>query len=50
MNQFSISMLDSTPKTQKSKISRIESPSKVELISVMTLLDMYGICHGSLVE
>ena len=50
MNQFSISMLDSTPTTQKSKISRIGSPLQAELISVMTLLDMYGICHGSLFE
>ena len=50
MNQFSIFILDSTATTQKSKISRIGSPSQVELISVTTLLDMYGICHGSLVE
>ena len=50
MNQFSVFMLDSIPKTQKSKISRIGSPSLVELISVTTLLDTYGICHGSLAQ
>ena len=39
MNQFGVSMLDSTPKPQKSEISRVGSPSYVELINVMTLLD-----------